>query len=95
MLLYCLMEENTLQNQMHYYSHTIITETQTNYATLCLLANSLIQACLKIQQCPLKTKKAIYLTQRCLEMYMFCALVGSPRSPIADYKLSITGLITH
>jgi hypothetical protein len=38
MLLRCLMQETTLQNKMHYYSHTIITENQTNYATLCLLA---------------------------------------------------------
>ena len=43
---------------MHHYSHTIITETHTNYATLCLLATKLIQACLKIQHFPFKTKKS-------------------------------------
>ena len=32
------------------------TEIQTNYATLCLLATYIIQACLKIQHCPFKTK---------------------------------------
>jgi hypothetical protein len=34
----CLMQETTLQNKRHYYSHTIIKENQTNDATLCLLA---------------------------------------------------------
>ena len=29
-------QETTLQNKMYYYSHTIITENQMNYATLCL-----------------------------------------------------------
>ena len=43
MLLCCLMQETTLQNKMHNYSHTIIIENQTNYATLCLLATYLIQ----------------------------------------------------
>ena len=38
MLLCCLMQETTLQNKMPYYSHTIITENQTNDAALCLLA---------------------------------------------------------
>ena len=36
-MLLCLMQETTLQNIMIYYSHTIITENQTNYATFCLL----------------------------------------------------------
>jgi hypothetical protein len=52
------MQETTLQNKMHYYIHTIIIENQTNYATLCLLATYLTQACLKIQHCPFKRKKA-------------------------------------
>ena len=34
MVLCCLMQETTLQNKMHYYSHTIITENQSNYASL-------------------------------------------------------------
>ena len=61
-VLCCLIQENTLQSEMHYYLHTIITENQTNYATLCLLATLLIQACLKIQNSPFKTKTNLYLT---------------------------------
>jgi hypothetical protein len=34
----CLMQKNCLENKMHFYSHTVITENQTNYATLSLLA---------------------------------------------------------
>ena len=33
-----LMQENTLQNKIHYYFNTIITYNQTYYATLSLLA---------------------------------------------------------
>ena len=58
MLLCSLMQETTFQNKMHYYSRTIITENQTDYAPLCLLATWLIQARLKIQHCPFKTKKS-------------------------------------
>ena len=47
---------------------------------------------------PYKTEKKLFTWlayQRWLEMHTFCALVDSKRSPIADYKLTITGLITH
>ena len=29
----CLLEETNLQNKIHYYSHTIITENLANYDT--------------------------------------------------------------
>jgi branched-subunit amino acid transport protein AzlD len=43
------MQETTLQNKINVYSHTVITENQTNDATLCLSATKLIQACLIIK----------------------------------------------
>ena len=72
-MLCCLMHETTLQNKMHHYFHNIITDHQTDYATLCLLANYLIQTCLKIQHCPFKTKKNIYLTGLSRNAYVLCS----------------------
>ena len=54
---------NVLQNKMHYYSHIIITENQTNYATLCILAisgNVHILCCCRKQSLPYCWLQMIY-----------------------------------
>ena len=53
----CLMQETTLENKIHYYSHIIIIKNGINYATLCLLATWLIQDLLN--SAPLRGLKKI------------------------------------
>ena len=57
----CLMQESTLQKKMHYYSHTIITENQTNDATLCLF--SLLKAL--YLTCFLKMSRNVHILCSC------------------------------
>ena len=76
-----LIQETTLQNKMNYYSNTNITENQTNYATLCVLATYSSPS----QNTKDPQKNDLYPT--CFsKMYTCCALVGNKITPIADYK---------
>ena len=78
MLLCCLMQGTTLRNKMHYYSHNIITENQTNYVSYPLPIGYLVYSSIFQND----DVKSLYLTH----ISKFCALVGSNHSPIADYK---------
>jgi hypothetical protein len=59
---------------------------------------SLFKCLSKYNTAPLRHKKKLFtwlVFQRWLEMYTFCAIVGSSHSHIAEYKLSIARLVTH